>query len=404
MRLREAVDHELWGRRIMHIRSLDSFRAYGAETGATEFAKGWSKFRFSGDARDLALTPANIKNLANETYDHALRDGLKAPRIEWDDPNRRISPRERNTWLAGFLEAYTEELEEQVSDLIPAQIRPHLRVFCSIVTALQYDAEAGNNTADFGAVLGARKNEPEPKIHPDRAEIISRANREGRNEGLMHWNWQVNGDTPIRRPWFVHAPFDWDINVNEEELFVREYEAAYMAVLYDKIRSFAPPKAWKNAFLICSLYDEMEHQRTRGRSRDTNRGWPYLRNSREHDLVMTQRRNEEREKALNKRYSTPALGAAGPSGPLFSSRNLRITPGAQAAFEESGEQPIKYLERHFSGDFGESNLTDDRERNLDNIRTRNMVMSIYKLSTGTRIYIITDEGHRDTTFLLPEEY
>lgn len=397
--------HEDWGSRLMHIRSLDDFRAYGADTGVRIFSQGWNKFRFSGDARQLQLTPKNIKSKSELVFDHNLRDGLKAHHVNWNDPQREISPRERNAWIAGFVEAYTEQLEDHVSDLIPAEIRPKLKVFCSIVSALQHDAEEGNNQADFGATLGARRREPEPKIRPDRAQIVSRAIREGRNEGLMHWNWQVNGDTPIRRPWFVHPPFNWELTHDEEALFVREFKAAYMAVLHDKVRHFAPPKAWKNAYFICSLYDEMEHQRTRAgnrQRRDPNYGWSYLRSQRDIDFMETQRRKEEEHTAWSQRRAapSPALGASEPSERLFSSRSLNVTSGAQAAFEESGEQPIKFLERHFSGDFGES---PDTELNLEGMRTGGMVMSIYTLMTGTTIYIITDNGHETTTFLLPEE-
>lgn len=87
----------------------------------------------------------------------------------------------------------------------------------------------------------------------------------------------------------------------------------------------------------------------------------------------------------------------------FSSPQVQITSGAKAAFEESGEPPAKYLDRHFSGDFGEVD-PGDAALNQEAITNNGMVMSIYRLSTGVRFYIITDQGHEITTLLLPEEY
>lgn len=98
----------------------------------------------------------------------------------------------------------------------------------------------------------------------------------------------------------------------------------------------------------------------------------------------------------------PTMGIMDPHS-QFSSPQFAITASAKQAFEESGEQPAKYLDRHFSGDFGEV-TGDDAAMNQANMATNNMVMSIYTLSTGVRFYIITDEGHGMTTLLLPEEY
>jgi len=98
----------------------------------------------------------------------------------------------------------------------------------------------------------------------------------------------------------------------------------------------------------------------------------------------------------------PTMGIMDPRS-KFSSPQFSITRGAKAALEAAGEQPAKYLDRHFSGDFGEV-TGDDAALNQANMATSNMVMSIYTLSTGVRFYIITDEGHGMTTLLLPEEY
>jgi hypothetical protein len=223
----------------------------------------------------------------------------------------------------------------------------------------------------------------------------------------MHWHWQINEEVPLRRPWFIHSPYDWELAPEEERLYVKVFEETYMAFLSDKIENFAPAKAWKNAFLICALYDEMEDQRFRGRKTQANKGWSYLRSRRDHAYFMETNRQKRDAEAHEKKYPNlqrQALANSGSSlGAAFSKPVLHMTSGAKAAFEASGEQPGKYLERHISGDFGESNDTSDRELNLQNMASGNMVMSIYTLSTGVRFYIITDAGHKVTTFLLPDE-
>lgn len=97
----------------------------------------------------------------------------------------------------------------------------------------------------------------------------------------------------------------------------------------------------------------------------------------------------------------PSLGSA--SLGAFTSSKLHMTEGAREAFETTGDNPEKFLDRHFSEDFGES-PPEDLEINRQGARTGGMVMSIYSLSNGERIYIITDDGHEVTTILLPEEY
>lgn len=113
---------------------------------------------------------------------------------------------------------------------------------------------------------------------------------------------------------------------------------------------------------------------------------------------------EEDDPSDNLGGTMPSMGISAGNFAAFSSPSINMTSGAKAAFEESGEQPAKYLDRHFSGDFGEVNGTDDLQLNLESLKRTGMVMSIYTLSTGVRFYIITDEGHQVTTLLLPEEY
>jgi hypothetical protein len=79
------------------------------------------------------------------------------------------------------------------------------------------------------------------------------------------------------------------------------------------------------------------------------------------------------------------------------------TPGALQALEEAGESPAALLKRHLIGDWGELDRADqlENERSLaDGFR----LLSTYILSTGTKLWIITEADRSVTTLLLPSEY
>jgi hypothetical protein len=79
------------------------------------------------------------------------------------------------------------------------------------------------------------------------------------------------------------------------------------------------------------------------------------------------------------------------------------TPGALAALEEAYESPQEFLERHQSGDWGEVGAEDWKENELS-VQKGFRVLSAYTLSTGKRIWIITEADRSATTLLLPDEY
>lgn len=79
------------------------------------------------------------------------------------------------------------------------------------------------------------------------------------------------------------------------------------------------------------------------------------------------------------------------------------TPGALQALEDAGETIDLYLARHLSGDWGEV-AAEDREENRLSIEQGFRVLSAYTLTTGVKIWIITEADRSATTVLLPEEY
>jgi hypothetical protein len=62
-----------------------------------------------------------------------------------------------------------------------------------------------------------------------------------------------------------------------------------------------------------------------------------------------------------------------------------------------------YLRRHVAGDWGEVDA-EDRETNDWSLENEARLLSAYTLSSGVRIWIITEADRSVTTLLLPEEY
>jgi len=79
------------------------------------------------------------------------------------------------------------------------------------------------------------------------------------------------------------------------------------------------------------------------------------------------------------------------------------TPGALEAFKASGESPLVFLERHLAGDWGDPSPEDIRENELS-LQHGWRLLSAYTLSTGVRVWVITEADRSVTTILLPDEY
>ena len=78
------------------------------------------------------------------------------------------------------------------------------------------------------------------------------------------------------------------------------------------------------------------------------------------------------------------------------------TPGALEVLQETGEDPLYYLARHRSGDWGELDLHDRQENELS-LQHGWRILSSYPLGEKC-IWIITEANRSYTTILLPEEY
>jgi hypothetical protein len=80
------------------------------------------------------------------------------------------------------------------------------------------------------------------------------------------------------------------------------------------------------------------------------------------------------------------------------------TMGALAAFAGALDEDLNtFLARHANGDWGEVN-EHDRKANEYALESDLRVLSAYTLSSGEKIWIITEADRSSTTILLPSEY
>ena len=79
------------------------------------------------------------------------------------------------------------------------------------------------------------------------------------------------------------------------------------------------------------------------------------------------------------------------------------TPGALEALAEANQSPEEFLDRHVHGEWGEVGAEDWAENELS-VQQGFRILSVYTLTTGVKLWIITEADRSATTLLLPEEY
>lgn len=87
---------------------------------------------------------------------------------------------------------------------------------------------------------------------------------------------------------------------------------------------------------------------------------------------------------------------------LFAAGNIVATPGAIELLERTHTNPIRLLQRHLCGDWGEL-CPEDVEANNQSLAEGLRVLSNYPIGED-RVWIITEADRSVTTLLLPEEY
>lgn len=88
---------------------------------------------------------------------------------------------------------------------------------------------------------------------------------------------------------------------------------------------------------------------------------------------------------------------------LFPLGRIVATPGAIKALEDAGDSAFKLLDRHRNGDWGAVCGEDGKENDLA-IREGHRILSSYRTSLGTKVWVITEADRSTTTLLLPEDY
>jgi hypothetical protein len=91
------------------------------------------------------------------------------------------------------------------------------------------------------------------------------------------------------------------------------------------------------------------------------------------------------------------------SGVRFSPGSVYATPGVLEAFKASGDDPLAFLVKHLALDPGDLSAEDIAENELS-LREGFRILSAYRMSNGTKFWIISEADRSSTTFLLPEEY
>ena len=92
-----------------------------------------------------------------------------------------------------------------------------------------------------------------------------------------------------------------------------------------------------------------------------------------------------------------------PAEPLFPPGQVVATPGALKRLEEAGQDPFELLSRHVTGDWGELDEADRQENELS-VKEGFRILSAYTLSSGVKVWVITEADRSATTILLPSEY
>jgi hypothetical protein len=89
--------------------------------------------------------------------------------------------------------------------------------------------------------------------------------------------------------------------------------------------------------------------------------------------------------------------------PLFDLGQLVATPGALAVLEKAGQNPMEFLSRHVTGDWGEI-PEEDKQENQFSLEQGFRLLSSYRTTAGDRVWVITEGNRSLTTVLLPDEY
>ena len=86
-----------------------------------------------------------------------------------------------------------------------------------------------------------------------------------------------------------------------------------------------------------------------------------------------------------------------------------VTPGAIEALKAAGQDASHFLELHQSGAWGDLDhddrrLNDEAIAHEGDLDRQQRVLSSYRTTLDTKIWVITEWDRSSTTILLPDEY
>jgi len=81
-----------------------------------------------------------------------------------------------------------------------------------------------------------------------------------------------------------------------------------------------------------------------------------------------------------------------------------MTCGVDALIRQGLLNPIPYLYRHLSGDWGDLDESDRRQNDAALQSGKDRLFSSYQVSAELKLWIITEWDRSVTTLLLPGEY
>jgi hypothetical protein len=87
---------------------------------------------------------------------------------------------------------------------------------------------------------------------------------------------------------------------------------------------------------------------------------------------------------------------------LFQLGAVVMTQGAKRLMEELGLDPVHYLARHVTGDWGD---LDEHDKNANGVAVAQGERILSAYGTGdSKLWVITEADRSATTILLPSEY
>ena len=81
-----------------------------------------------------------------------------------------------------------------------------------------------------------------------------------------------------------------------------------------------------------------------------------------------------------------------------------MTLGVNELVRQGLIHPVSFLRRHLRGDWGDLSENDRRQNNTALKSGEDRLFSSYRVSSGLKLWIITEWDRSVTTLLLPDEY